>query len=138
MPIAIQVKTASQASSVFQVGEKGVIPSPAGSREWYVLVQLGEPGERPAFFIVPRTHVAATAWINHEDWIAHPKRDGSERLVNTMRHTKRQWVESYRDRFELLHEPPDQVPWLLGDGFWKLLARHPLPEEFGKPLRSSG
>ena len=98
IPVAIQVKTKGERSRDFQLG--GVAAgSPRGVNEWVVLVALyvAAPAD---FYVVPRNHVAATVLAVLED-----------RPGNTRGMLGPQEFEGYRDEWELMERPAEQVPW---------------------------
>ena len=52
---------------------------------WYVLVTLGEPDRRPAFYIFHSTEVGPWLKTDHANWLSKPKRNGEERKDSNMR-----------------------------------------------------
>lgn len=84
-------------------------------REWFVLVAIPDDlSLAPRSFVVPRTHVAAAAWIEHMDWLTHPDAEPGKRNAPVDR--ARVWLStlvSYEDRWDLLHVAEDDVPVLL-------------------------
>src|SRR4051794_26877755 len=67
--IEVQVKAASpNPRPSWPLGRKGLVAA-ISKREWYVLVLLQQPDERPRSFVIPRDHVAAATWIRHMSWL---------------------------------------------------------------------
>jgi hypothetical protein len=64
--IEVQVKTIR--SGRWMLGRKGLLPDRSG-HEWYVFVRLDAPPATPACFVVPRDHVAAATWVQHQAWL---------------------------------------------------------------------
>jgi hypothetical protein len=73
--IAIQVKT--RLSGSFHIGQKGETPSAQRSNEWFVLVSLHGPGQRPDFYVVPRNHIAALVYCGFRAGFTHRAAVGS-------------------------------------------------------------
>jgi hypothetical protein len=129
--VEVQVKTsATHAKPSWRLGE---VPLARSEREWYVLVALGgSVRERPRCFVVPRDHVAAGAWINHNAWLTAPDVPAGKRNA-PMSHA-RAGVEvwnDYEERWELLRERGDEVPVFLPSWMREasLLDRIGLPPE---------
>ena len=104
--IEVQVKAASpNPRPSWPLGRKGTIPA-VSSREWYVLVLLQQPTERPRSFVVPRDHVAAATWIRHMSWLNDPNQPEGRRNagIDRARVDLPVWLE-YEDAWELLTEP---------------------------------
>jgi hypothetical protein len=114
--VEIQVKAMYDvgANSSFRLGVKGEI-SALSEREWFVLVLIPtEPSGAPRSFVVPRDHVAAATWINHENWLTEPGIPPGKRNVGheQARVELPNWL-GYEDRWDLLAAPTNQVPVLL-------------------------
>jgi hypothetical protein len=111
--VEVQVKTsATHAKPSWRLGEVSLA---RGEREWYVMVALGESVEkRPRCFVVPRDHVAAGAWINHNAWLTSPDVPVGKR--NTPMSGARAGIDvwkDYEERWDLLRERGDEVPVFL-------------------------
>ena len=53
---------------------------------WYVVVEIGEDNELPNFFIFTSKEVSETIKQRHLDYLAKPKRDGTQRKGGSLRH----------------------------------------------------
>ncbi len=72
--VEVQVKAARGRGSKLSwpLGEKSQQPA-LHPREWFVMVAIDEQLSEPLrFFVVPRDHVAAAAWIEHMNWLTEP------------------------------------------------------------------
>ncbi|MCG7296890.1 hypothetical protein MHJ86_08495 [Corynebacterium afermentans] len=73
--IEVQVKTARESAAGqanWPLGAKTQGPS-QHEREYFVLVAVPDDLELlPRSFVVPRSQVAAAAWIEHMDWLTDP------------------------------------------------------------------
>jgi hypothetical protein len=115
--IEVQVKTANARGegSNWIIGAKAQQLSQS-DREWFafVLVPVGTEWSAPRTFLVPRDHVAAAAWIVHQDWLTDPTVTPGKR--NTPLERARVNIEvwqRYEDRWDLLNQPTHAVPILL-------------------------
>ena len=124
---AIQVKTRLKGD--FQVGVSGEQPAPARSNEWYALVSLRGPGERPDFYLVPRNHMSAFIFVGFRMWVAGaPSRRNPAGRARTF---KPDVFAGYKEKWALLDRPASQAPWRLPDWVWSwaddvgLPAGHP-------------
>lgn len=128
----IQVKTASTVPS-WQVGEKGTERA-LSDREWYALVQLGWPEERPRCWIVPRDHLAAATWISHMSWLLDPNIAPGTRNAGIDRaRLGPEEIANYAERWDLLEFPTPEVPVMLPESMREAVERVGLPE--GHPWR---
>lgn len=115
--ISIQVKTArvkTGSMAKWLLGMKDVQPARASS-EWYVMVKLEGPAPaRSRFYVVPRDHVAAAAWIVHQNWLTHPDAQPGSRNTpqDRARVDETVWAD-YEDRWDLLQEFTNTIPVLL-------------------------
>lgn len=128
-PSGVQVGVQSKAAngSSFSIGASSDVPSPAGAREWFVLVSLAEPDTRPDFYVVPRNVIAAFSWSGHQNWLTTFAKNGSAHRDSSIRNIKKRDLEPYRERWDDLLRPPDEVPyWFIG-GFWEWEAKVGLP-----------
>ncbi|WP_415853625.1 hypothetical protein [Sinomonas sp. G460-2] len=113
--IEVQVKTASPSRRPnWPLGSKAQLPA-LSRHEWFALVVLqADPTVAPRTFIVPRDHVAAGAWIHHQDWLTDPTARPGKRNADASRaHVPVEVFERYENRWEFLGTPTDQVPVLL-------------------------
>ncbi|RFA11706.1 hypothetical protein B7R22_18260 [Subtercola boreus] len=125
--IEVQVKAArgSGPRLSWPLGEKSQQPS-LHAREWFVMVAIDELVTAPLrFFILPRDHVAAAAWIEHMNWLTAPgiasgvRNVGPERARVTL-----PTFAGYEDAWSTLGEPTDQVPVLLPPQFHDYAQDH--------------
>jgi hypothetical protein len=96
------------------LGNKDVIQAKSDS-EWYVMVKLEGPAPaRARYFVVPRDHVAAAAWIVHQNWLtdltAIPGRRNATQAQARVDETV---FEGYEERWDLLELLTGEVPILL-------------------------
>lgn len=114
---AIQVKTRTSGDFHLAVSD----PSPAGVNEWVLLVSLGARGSHPAFNVVPRNHVVllvrVLAAMLHEQG-----RSWTRKMIGETEFSR------YRNRWELMTAPADQVPWMLPHWVFEGLPLYPQPE----------
>jgi hypothetical protein len=115
--ISVQSKAANRGGD-FQVGVKGEIPSKPGQSEWFIFVGMSSPDTRPEFFIVPRNVIAAFAWCSHQVWIKGTSRDGKPHKDNSMRNISQGDLTEYKERWDDLLRPPDDIPYWLPEWFW--------------------
>lgn len=132
--IAVQSKTCR--SGDIQVGAKAEHPTVDGTREWYVCSVLKSEGELPDFYVIPRNVVAAFVFVGHRNWLSGSKKDGSPRKDAGMRTFKRREMLWYKDRWDLLFEPPDQVPYYVPEWFYRAVGEFGLP--VGHPFSGIG
>lgn len=132
--IEIQVKTArgSRMDRVsWPLGAKTQTPS-AHEREYFVLVAV--PDDDSAVlrdFVVPRSHVAAAAWISHMNWLTEPGVAAGQRNAPVDRaRVPLPIFEQYENRWDLLHVDESEAPVLLPAIYreYALDARVGLPE----------
>lgn len=73
--VEVQVKTAMNTAWKYvnwPLGEKSQQPSASG-HEYFVMVgALTDLTTPPRYFVLPRAHVAAAAWITHQHWLTEP------------------------------------------------------------------
>ena len=91
------------------------LPSPPGSNEWFVLIALRGPAQRPDFYIVPRNVAVAYIYVGHIAWLKFPAKSGKPHVENPMRDVEQRAVKYYRERWDLLERPADKVPYWLPD-----------------------
>jgi hypothetical protein len=129
--VEVQVKTASYTPRPnWRLNLKAQERSKSDHR--FVLVALGPwPTEGTNGFVVPRNHVAAAAWITHENWRTEPGVEPGKRNAGIDRARVSATVfEGYLDRWDLLHEPTSDVPVLLPADYRDLT----LSDRVGVPL----
>jgi hypothetical protein len=83
--------------------------------EFFALVAVLDDLEvAPRDFVVPRTHVAAAAWIDHMHWLTDPTVEQGKRNVGPDRaRTRIDIFTAYEDRWDLLDLPESGAPILL-------------------------
>lgn len=113
--IEVQVKSASHSVKPnWRVGTKAQ-DAAQSAHEWFVMVALAAtPWATPRSFVVPRDHLAAAAYIVHQDWLTDP------RIVPGRRNTgldqarlNANDLARYEDRWDLLDKPTTSTPILL-------------------------
>jgi len=118
--VEVQVKAARGRGPrlSWPLGEKSQQPA-VGLREWFVMVAVDELVTAPLrFFVVPRDHVAAAAWIEHMNWLTEPGIAGGVRNVGPERsRVTLSTFAGYENAWSTLAEPTDQVPILLPTEF---------------------
>lgn len=116
--VEVQVKTARGAvwnSISWPLGVNSQRPS-LHKREYFVMVAVPHDlGLPPRDFVVPRSHVAAAAWIQHTDWLTEPGIEAGKRNAPVERSRVSLPVfASYEHRWDLLlldeHEAPVLLP----------------------------
>jgi hypothetical protein len=117
--LTIQTKTASVGNK-FTLGEKDERPAQSDN-EWYILVALDAVGRRPSFYLVPRNVVSAFLYADHRRWLARLSPSGAPHKDTSRRAIVRPTVEGYRERWDLLSLPTDDVPLLLDEAARKLV-----------------
>ncbi len=113
--IEVQVKAASHSPQQnWRVGTKAQ-QTALSDREWFVMVALpAQPWTSPRSFVLPRDHLAAAAYIRHQDWLTDPTMAVGKR--NTGLDQARVWtadLAGYEERWDLLNEPTTAAPVLL-------------------------
>ena len=115
--IEVQVKTAMNSGWKYvnwPLGDKSQTPS-ASEQEYFVMVGvLANMAIAPRFFVLPRAHVAAAAWITHQHWLTEPGIPAGKRNVSASRsrvHVRT--FEKYEDRWDLLDIDEHECPVLL-------------------------
>lgn len=81
------------------------------SREWFVMVAIPDEHEVPMrYFVVPRDHVAAAAWIEHMNWLKTPGVEAGKRNVGPERsRVMLPTFAGYENAREALATPTNQV-----------------------------
>ncbi|MFG3035136.1 helicase associated domain-containing protein [Streptomyces sp. NPDC048253] len=69
------------------------------------------PGQAPASYVVPRDHVWAAAWMEHQAWLTEPGVPPGKRNTgfDQARVYASTW-EGYRNAWDLLEQPTSQCP----------------------------
>jgi hypothetical protein len=124
--VAVQCK-AKTGPGYFVLTEGCESPSMPGRNEWFVLVALRGVNARPDFFVVPRNVVAAYIFIGHRGWMSVPAKSGDPHKDNTMRNAEEQAMKYYRERWDLLEQAPEGVPYWLPDWVFEWAERTGLP-----------
>ena len=122
--IEVQVKTARESAAGqvnWPLGAKTQGPS-QHEREYFVLVAVPDDLELPPrSFVVPRSHVAAAAWIEHMDWLTDPTVEAGKRNAPVDRaRVKLETFEGYENRWDLLLVDENEAPVLLPSRFQDL------------------
>ncbi|MEY1677905.1 hypothetical protein AB4Z55_27420 [Gordonia sp. ABKF26] len=114
--IEVQVKTATKAGArdvnwplgraVDQVDHSGF--------EWFILAVVPAPPEPLYAYVVPRDHVAAATFLEHQNWRTDPtvlpgRRNAPVSQARASEHV----FARYRDRWDLLNHPTADIPILL-------------------------
>jgi hypothetical protein len=126
--VEIQVKAArGKKPELFSwpLGEKTQGPS-MHEREYFVLVGVpSDHAEPPRSFVVPRSHIAAAAWISHMAWLTEPGVPTGQRnaAVDKSR-VKLPAFAAYEGRWDLLMVDERDAPVLLPP-LYRTLAQEP-------------
>lgn len=115
--IEVQVKTALRAqphNANWPLGVKAPGPS-KHEREYFVMVAVPHDLEiPPRYFVIPRAHVAAAAWIEHMNWLTDPEAEPGKRNAPVERaRVKLQTFKLYENRWDLLFIDEHDAPVLL-------------------------
>ncbi|WP_278314943.1 hypothetical protein [Lolliginicoccus levis] len=137
--VEIQVKTARgpvQDSMSWPLGAKSQGPSLHG-REYFVMVAVPvDHEEKPRCFIVPRSHVAAAAWIQHMDWLTEPGIPAGKRNAPVDRSRVPLTIFApYEQRWDLLLIDDRDAPILLPRRFRSLAQEQRVGLPPGHPWR---
>lgn len=111
--IEVQVKACSPGTVNWPIGS-ALKRHAVSDREWFVLVQLRQPPESPRYFIAPRDHVTAGAWIEHMSWLTDPAAPKGKRNtpVTNARTLIDPWSR-YENRWDWLKLPTTEIPVVL-------------------------
>ena len=99
------------------------------------MVHLGPHDAKPRCWVLPRDHLAASAWIGHMTWLNDPN---ARRVRNAGPERARVLPESferYEDRWDLLILPTSEVPVMLPDYMENAVASTGLPDGHPWPAR---
>ncbi len=119
--VTIQVKTTWREKKPktdrpvgWRLGMKDILPA-AALTEWYVMVKLeGDAPAAASYFVVPRDHVAAAAWIVHHSWQTDPNaKPGSRNASQAQAIVSEKVFADYEDRWDLLGTATNKIPVLL-------------------------
>jgi hypothetical protein len=119
--VTIQVKTTwrekkpkTDRAVGWRLGMKDILPA-AAPTEWYVMVKLeGDAPAATSYFVVPRDHVAAAAWIVHRNWQTDPNAKPGTRNASQAQAIVNETVfADYEDRWDLLGIATNKIPVLL-------------------------
>lgn len=102
--------------------------SPSARNEWFVLIALRGADVRPEFYVVPRNVLAAYIYVGHRAWLTVPAKSGKPHRPNDMRDVEQRAVSYYRDRWDLLEQPAETVPYWLPDWVFAWEPHTGLPE----------
>jgi len=117
--VEVQVKaTSARPVGNWLLGLKAQQPART-KHEWFVLIVLGaDPTDVPRAYVVPRDHVAAAAWISHQDWLTEPDvKPGTRNTGLDRARVKETVFEAYRNRWDLMEHPTPNAPVLLPTTF---------------------
>lgn len=122
--VEVQVKTAQSSLSRptnWPLGSRAQLPS-QHEREYFVLLAVPpELDAPPRSFVVPRSHVAAAAWIEHMNWLTDPYAELGKRNAPVERaRVKLQTFERYENRWDLLFIDEHNAPVLLPASYREL------------------
>ncbi|MGN7192442.1 hypothetical protein [Curtobacterium sp. MCBA15_004] len=121
--VEVQVKAArgSGPRLSWPLGEKSQQPS-LHRHEWFVMVAIDDDLSAPLrYFVVPRDHVAASAWIQHMDWLTTPGIPAGTRNAGPERsRVPLPTFARYEDAWSSLALPTNEVPVLLPPKFHAL------------------
>lgn len=108
-------------------------------REWFVFVALAQDAwGTNRGFVVPRDHVSAAAWIQHQHWLTEPGVEPGKR--NTSIEQARlhaTTLAGYENRWDLLERPTTEAPTLLPPEFRTLAQEERVGLPDGHPWRSA-
>lgn len=125
--IAVQCK-ATETSQGFLLSIGCEAPSPPDRDEWFILVRLQGPDQRPDFYVVPRNVTAAYIYVGHRAWLTGSSKSGKPHQNTSMRVVEERAVAQYRERWDLLLEPADGVPYWLPEWVFGWVEETGLPE----------
>jgi hypothetical protein len=124
--IEVQVKAASRVRRPNWPINAKAQQSARSEREWFVLVALAkEPWDVNRGFVVPRDHVAAAAWISHQNWLTEPGIPPGQRNAGVdQARVAAETLEGYENRWDLLEAPATAAPVLLPPEFRAYAVEH--------------
>ena len=73
---------------------------------WYVVVEISESNVLPNFFVFSSSEVSEAIKQRHDEYMAKPKRDGSQRKGGVLRHFEpsEQFKAERKDNWEIMFE----------------------------------
>lgn len=129
--IEVQVKAASHRAQPNRPLNRKAQQLARSNREWFVLVALAESAwGANRGFVVPRDHLAAAAWVSHQNWLTDPGVPPGRR--NTGLDQARVSAEvfaGYESRWDPLESPATEAPVLLPPRY----REYALEERVGLP-----
>jgi hypothetical protein len=125
--VAVQCKT-STGKEDFMLNKGCESPSPPGRDEWFVLLNLYDPTDRPDFYVIPRNVASAYVYLDHRVWLRGEKKDGTRRMDNSMRKVELEIAAPYRERWDLLECSAETAPCWLPDPVSQWMSQVGLPE----------
>ena len=125
--IEVQVKTSrvvGQRPGSWLLGSKAQQPSMSG-REYFVLVALPSSMDgAPVYYVVPRNHLAAAAWISHMAWLTEPGVPVGKRNAGVDQSRVSAGVfAAYEGAWDLLHVDDRDVESRLPENYRELAGR---------------
>lgn len=134
--LEVQVKT-HVAPGNWRVGEKVMRRADAYPGEWFVMVELPEPGSQPRSWILPRAHLTAAAWIQAHLWLYDPTaKPGTRNTPPEQARVQPRTFPGYFDGWKLLDMNTDSVPVLLPTRLREGFEKYGTPP--GHPWGSEG
>lgn len=137
--IEVQVKAATKGSRSqvsWPLGRAVELHDESGA-EWFVLVVIPEVAATPYAYVVPRDHVSAGTYLEHQAWLTDPSaRPGQRNAPVSRARTSQATYDRYRDRWDLLDHPTPEISQMLPDRLIGLIPRLGLPagHPWGKRL----
>lgn len=98
--VAIQVKTSQSPRKKWLLTKSSEKLKAPGL--YYVFVNLGLPGTRPEYHVVPSKTVAKRITKGHKDWLDKPRRDGRRHKDTAMREFRDEHGK-YKDKWDVLN-----------------------------------
>ena len=73
---------------------------------WYVVVEISESNVLPNFFVFSSSEVSKAIKERHDEYMAKPKRDGSQRKAGVLRHFEpsEEFKAERKDNWEIMFE----------------------------------
>ncbi|QGF25053.1 hypothetical protein Rai3103_03045 [Raineyella fluvialis] len=134
--IEVQVKAATKTSPrqvSWPLGKTVGLQDVSGA-EWFVLVVIPEVGDSPYAYVVPRDHVSAGTYLEHQEWLTDPAAAPGQRNAQMPQsRTHEETFARYRDRWDLLDHPTTEAGVMIADRLVALIPRLGLPA--GHPWR---
>jgi hypothetical protein len=106
--IEVQVKSATPKTADYWANwpiGKIIGSRDESSREWFVLVVLTH-GFAPLYgYVVPRDHLTAATYLQHQNWLTDPDANKDRTAPVGMARLGEEVLAQYRDRWDLLERP---------------------------------